>query len=188
MSIDFLILVISYLAVVLFIHHYIISNRENNNIVEKKPISIIKKQKKIDVDLESQGGEHSTPIFTEDELSNKLPVPHESDSDEYLKYFSNDMSEIPPFEDKLLKEYSSENFDTKLPIDKESEASKNQLDQYFQGLQVDTVSFTNTVPSGKSMSGEHSNGLLGNIDNSNDVSAFDEFSYSQYSNNYAPIL
>lgn len=181
MSIDFLILVISYLAVVLFIHNYI-----NNNTIEKSPVvkSIVKPStKKIDVDLESQGG---STIFTEEELKESIPEA----SDEYLKYFHLDENgtsdKIPPFEDKLLKEYASENFGINSII--ENTETRSELDQYFQGLQVDTVSFkTDTIPSGKSIE-KDSSGLLGSMDNTNDVSAFDEFSYSQYSSNYAPIL
>jgi len=182
MSIDFLILVISYLAVVLFIHNYI----TNNNTIEKSPVvkSIVKQStKKIDVDLESQGG---STIFTEEELKESIPEA----SDEYLKYFhledNGTGDKIPPFEDKLLKEYASENFGINSII--ENSETKSELDQYFQGLQVDTVSFkTDTIPSGKAIE-KDSSSLLGSMDNSNDVSAFDEFSYSQYSSNYAPIF
>lgn len=182
MSIDFLILVISYLAVVVFIHNYITNNTIETPAIKSivKPVS---NTKKIDLDLESQGG---SAIFTEEELTETIPEA----GDEYLKYFhledSNKDEKIPPFEDKLLKEYASESFGINNII--EDRDTKSELDQYFKGLQVDTVSFkTDTIPSGKSIE-PNSGSLLGSQDNSNDVSAFDEFSYSQYSSNYAPIF
>ena len=199
MNLDFLLIVICYLAVVLFLHYYIKNNEIGSYRMEERvPRNILKKRvtKEYTEETISLDNNESENNISMDESQNNST--HEDN--DYLKYLDNPSSsdsKLEPFDEQLYNKHSADLFKEQQlgsELDRYFSNNVGSNDQPYSFEPVPTVENCNLKESEKpslscSDDSLYANQTPLNKENQFDgVSAFDEFGVSQFSSQFASIM
>ena len=191
MNLDFILTVVSYSAIIMLLHFYI-TKPDVNNIKEvhindnnKKSVVVKKHSSKKDDDM----------ILSHEDLDKMTKQEYNSDFLKYLnveEFESNqqisnvlDKENIDAYDKNVLQQYSSGNLNTNTDIDLGKYTSKEDsgLEEYYKSLKDETYEYKPTLSNSDDITTK-----ISGKDTYDSVSAFDEFSSSNFSAQYAPIL